>query len=126
MKFLVIVTTSHLSGLNSINQFASHCCIVSRSFCSVFASHASQLIVRYNKQSSANSLAFDEVFLVISLMQIRKRSGSNTVPWGTPDVTSDLEECFPSSTTSCFRFARKSLIQLYRFPRTPYIIDELV
>jgi hypothetical protein len=26
----------------------------------------------------------------------------NTVPWGTSDVTSDLEECFPSSTTSCF------------------------
>jgi hypothetical protein len=38
-------------------------------------------------------------------MKIRKGSGPNTVPWGTSDVTSDLEECFPSSTTSCFRFA---------------------
>jgi hypothetical protein len=59
------------------------------------------------------------VFLVISLMKIRKRSGPNTIHWGTPGVTSDLEECFLSSTTSCFRFVRKSLIQLYRFPRTP-------
>ena len=115
---LVIVMTSHLLGLNSINHSASHCCIVSRSFCSVFAS-ASQLIVQYNKQPAANSLTFDEVFLVISLMKIRKRSGPNTVPWGTSDVTSDLEECFPSSTTSCFRFVRKSLIQLCRFQRTP-------
>jgi hypothetical protein len=32
------------------------------------------------------------MFLVISLMKIRKRSGPNTVPCGTPDVTSDLEE----------------------------------
>jgi hypothetical protein len=54
---------------------------------------ASQLIVRYNKQLATNSLTFDEVFFVISLMKIRKRSGPNTVPWGTPDVTSDLEEC---------------------------------
>jgi hypothetical protein len=32
-------------------------------------------------------------------MKIRKRSGPNTVPWGTPDVTSDLEECFHWSTS---------------------------
>jgi hypothetical protein len=62
------------------------------SFCSVIAS-ASQFIVRYNKQLSTKSLTFDEVFFVISLMKIRKRRGPNTAPWGTPDVTSDLEEC---------------------------------
>jgi hypothetical protein len=45
-----------------------------------------------------SKLAVDEVFFVIWLIKIRKRSGLNTVPRGMPDVTSDLEECFPSST----------------------------
>jgi hypothetical protein len=64
----------------------------------VHVQHAKYL----GKQLATNSLTFDEVFFVISLMKIRKGSGPNTVPWGTSDVTSDLEECFPSSTTSCF------------------------
>jgi hypothetical protein len=45
-----------------------------------------------------SKLAVDEVFFVIWLIKIRKRSSLNTVPHGMPDVTSDLEECFPSST----------------------------
>ena len=45
-----------------------------------------------------SKLAVDEVFFVIWLIKIRKRSGLNTVPHGMPDVTSDLEECSPSST----------------------------
>ena len=52
----------------------------------------SHMVAAYSK------LAVDEVFFVIWLIKIRKRSGLNTVPHGMPDVTSDLEECFPSST----------------------------
>jgi len=45
-----------------------------------------------------SKLAVDEAFFVIWLIKIRKRSGLNTVHRGTPDETSDLEECLPSST----------------------------
>ena len=45
-----------------------------------------------------SKLAVDEAFFVIWLINIRKRSGLNTVPRGTPDVISDLEVRFPSST----------------------------
>jgi hypothetical protein len=48
--------------------------------------------------ASYSKLAVDEVFFVIWLIKIRKRSGLNTVRRDTPDVTSDLEECLPSST----------------------------
>jgi hypothetical protein len=50
------------------------------------------MVVAYSK------LTVDEAFFVIWLIKIRKRSGLITVPRGTPDVISDLEECFPSST----------------------------
>ena len=45
-----------------------------------------------------SKLAVDEAFFVIWLIKIRKRIGLNTARRGTPDVTSDLEECLPSST----------------------------
>ena len=45
-----------------------------------------------------SKLAVDEVFFVIRLIKIRKRIDLNTARRGTPDATSDLEECFPSST----------------------------
>ena len=45
-----------------------------------------------------SKLAVDKAFYVIWLIKIRKRSGLNTARRGTPDITSDLEECLPSST----------------------------
>ena len=45
-----------------------------------------------------SKLAVDKAFFVIWLIKIRKRSGLNMVPRGTPDVTSDFEECFSSNT----------------------------
>jgi hypothetical protein len=51
----VIQMTSHLSGLNNINQSFFHCCKVSRLICNDTASSV-VLMVQYHRQSSAKSL----------------------------------------------------------------------
>ena len=55
-------------------------------------------LVKLNLVAAYSKLAVDEEFFVLWLIKIRKRSGLHTVRRGTSDVTSDLEECFPSST----------------------------
>jgi hypothetical protein len=45
------------------------------------------IIFLYIIHSSAKSLIVDSIFLQKSFTYARNRSGPNTLPWGTPDVT---------------------------------------
>ena len=58
------------------------------SFCKRVQS-TSELIVQYNRTSSAYSLIFEVTFKGISFTKHKKRRGARTVPWGTPDVTTE-------------------------------------
>ena len=61
--------------------------------------------------SSANSLiSADLVYLGMSFMKTRKRSGPRTDPWGTPLVTETASEDSPSTTTLWVRPVRKDWI----------------
>ena len=42
-----------------------------------------------------------------SFMQMRNKIGSNTVPWGTPDVTGTVLEDIPFTTTVCVRLTER-------------------
>ena len=44
-----------------------------------------------------------------SLMKTKKSKGQRTVPCGTPDVTWEVSDVAPSSTTSCFPSLSKDL-----------------
>ena len=57
----------------------------------------------YNKQSSANNLSGDVIFLVMSLIYRRNIRGPSTVPCGTPDETVTEVEDSPLSSTCCVR-----------------------
>ena len=70
--------------------------------------------------SSANIRAFK--LLVTSgrsLIYARNKSGPRTVPWGTSDRTSALDEWQFSRSTCCVRSPRNELIHLLVFPLTP-------
>ena len=58
----------------------------------------------------------------MSLIWIRKNSGPRTVPWGTPDRTLLGLEMQPSTTTNCWRFFRKEVIQSRRGPWIPALL----
>ena len=62
-----------------------------------------------NEVTSANSSAFDDKPLVRSFTYIRKRTGPNTEPWGTPALTSAQGSSFPSSTTFYFLFLKNAI-----------------
>ena len=55
-------------------------------------------MLRYNKQSSAKGRALALTLDGRSLMYARVRSGSSTVPCGTPDVTGTELDYLPSAT----------------------------
>ena len=63
--------------------------------------------------SSAKHLTMECIMqFSMSLMNIRKRMGPRTVPWGTPLMMAARRDKWPSTTTACFRFDRKDSIQL--------------
>ena len=70
----------------------------SKSFCSWMAS-SSELIVLYNRQSSANNRNGELKPSAMSLMYKRNIKGPRTVPWGTPDWTITGSDEAPSKTT---------------------------
>ena len=60
------------------------------------------------------------IFLVISLIKHRNKSGARTVPCGTPDVTGAESLGWPFIITHCDLFKTKSFIQVSKSPRIPY------
>jgi len=65
-----------------------------------------------SKQSSTNMWTVDRTLLGRSFMYTRNNRGPVTVSCGTPDITGDSEDVWPSSTTSWVRPCKKSVIQL--------------
>ena len=89
--FLVIHSRWHLAGWNSISHSFSHTSSLLRSSCSFWQSSI-LVTVRYTTVSLANSLIPECcVYLGISSMYTRKRTGLRTDPWGTPLVTDTAE-----------------------------------
>src|SRR5271170_3684179 len=72
------------------------------SFCKNTLSSA-DLISLYRTQSSANNLTLLLISWVMSFIKMMNRSGPNTLPWGTPDVTLASGESLPSMITCCLR-----------------------
>ena len=75
-------------------------------------------ICLYITQSSANRRTVDDVCSSKSLMKIRKSSGPDTEPWGTPDFTAAASDVSPSTTTLCVRPSKNDLIQFCK----PFVI----
>ena len=71
--------------------------------------------------SSAKSLAVVDWsrLSVISLINIMNKSGPRTLPWGTPLMTSRIEEYVEFKRTVCLRLVRKALIQQRRLSEMP-------
>ena len=90
--------TKHFAVLNPICQSFSHLVNLLMSSCKISQSFT-DFICRYKIQSSANKRTCDLTADGRSLMCIRKSSGPSTVPCGTPDVTGELVDWEPSSTT---------------------------
>ena len=115
----MILMTWHFSGWNFICHIFSHFSSASRSSCSLFAS-ASDLISLYRRQSSAKRR--ESEWLTASgrsLMKAKKSKGPNTVPCGTPEITSAWEDLHPSNSTRCFLWPRKDSIHCSVCPLTP-------
>ena len=73
------------------------------------------------RQSSANNRVWDLTASGRSLMWQRKRSGPNTVPWGTPESTLVWLELHPSTTTCILLSVRKERSQSWMEPLMPYL-----
>jgi len=111
LVFFVKVMASYFDALNSINQSCSQACRLSRSSWSILVSFI-LWISQYSKQSSANIRTVDRTLLGRSLMYTRNNRGPMTMPCGTPDVTGDSEDVWPSSTTSWVHPCQKPVTQL--------------
>ena len=121
LLLLVIRRSSHFCGWNSILLIVSHLWRESRSLCRVALS-SGDLITRYRRLSSANSLRCVpcERSFAISLMYTRNSKGPNTVPCGTPERTGRGDDSEPSTMTVCSRFDKKDFSQARRELLMPY------
>ena len=54
-----------------------------------------------------------------SFIYDKNNRGPRTVPWGTPEITGELEDDWPSMMTFCWREVRKLSIYNLVFPRMP-------
>ena len=66
-----------------------------------------------------NSPSFEQ--LIISFMYIRNNKGPNTLPCGTPNMTSSGSDFSLRHSVNCVRFERYDFIRLLAFPRIPYL-----
>jgi len=116
-----MVITQHLVGLNFINHVFFHCSKVQRSSCSLSQSLCVWM-VPYKIQSSVTKLTTLYFMLAgRSFINIRKRTGPNTIPWGTPEVTAGtFDEVALFTTTIWVLLVRKDVIQMWMFPLIPY------
>ena len=69
-----------MSGLNNISHFKAHL----RSPLNKFADSVKSHTVENDELPSTNNIAEDSKFSERSLIYIKKSSGLNTDPWGTP------------------------------------------
>ena len=77
-------------------------------------------IVRYSKQSSAKSLAWDFTLAGRSFMWHRNNIGPRTVPCGTPEPTVTWCVVWPSSTTCIVLAVRNWVSHACIWPLIPY------
>ena len=120
---LETVMMLHLA-LQSIPQRMDHCSSMSRSFCRETWS-SGLWISRYTRQSSAKRWHLVDGCRTDKrpLMYRRNRSGPSTVPCGTPEVTSELEENCPSMITLCVCPRRNDSIYVRMLPLMPYCLS---
>ena len=91
---------------------SNHRITFSRSFCKRETSF-SQQIGLYTRVSSAKLLIIDLAMQrSISLINMRKRMGPNTVPWGTPLIIRARNDKWPLTMTPYILTERKLSIQL--------------
>ena len=91
----------HLAWWNSMSHSLSYNASLLRSSCSFWQSPI-LVTVRYTIMSSTSSLILEcWVYLGISSMYSRKRTGPRTDPWGTPLVTDRALDSLPSITMFC-------------------------
>ena len=71
------------------------------------------------KQSSANMPILGLTLGGKSFMKAMKSRGPSTLPCGTPEVTGEVSDLKPSSTTCCVLPERKSCIHFSKLPLIP-------
>ena len=98
--------TTQFSGWKAICHYFSQSSSAARSFYRSSVSFPLKMGL-YSWQSSAKRRASELVTSGRSLMKVKKSSGPRTVPCGTPDNTSAVDEAWPSRRTCCSLFLRK-------------------
>lgn len=73
----------------------------------------------YKRLLPANNFSCDDISSSMSLMYSRIQSGTKTVPWGTPDFTTDISLRTPSLATCGVRFTCHASIQARAWPQIP-------
>ena len=107
-----------LEALKSICYIFSHSSNAVRSCCS--RSLSCWFLIGLKRSVSSANIRLFELLVASgrSLIYARNKSGQRTVPWGTPDRTSALDECQFSRSTCCFWSPMNKLIHLLVFPLT--------
>ena len=100
----------HLALLNFSCHLFSYSCSWLRSSWRTLQSWTLTICL-YITPSSTNKRTVDDECSVKSLMKIRKSSGPNTEPWGTPDFTSAASDISPFTTTLCVHPSKNDVIQ---------------
>ena len=78
------------------------------------------LMVRYNRQSSANSRTDELTQSGRSLMWHKNMIGPKTVPWGTPESTDVSLDFSPSTIVLIILVVRKLVSHVWMLPWIPY------
>ena len=107
----------HLALLNFSCHLSPHSCSWLRSSWRTLQSWTLANCL-YITQSSANRRTVDDVCSAKSLLKIRKSSGPNTEPCGTPDFTAAASDVSPSTTPLCVRLSKNDLIKFCK----PFVI----
>ena len=110
--------TLHFDGLKFICHLYCHCSNLRKSSWILFPS-VSLEIIPYNRASSAKSLTGEFRPSGRSFTYNKNSNGPKTVPWGTPDVTQEGDDVFPSQTTVCCRPIKNEVNQSSKVPRIP-------
>ena len=107
-----------LSILSAKNDLLSLLCRV-RSLFKLLAVLSGTLTVDIRDVSSANNLGLHWRLSDKSLMYFRNKSGTNIELWGTKSLILAQDELWPSRTTLCFLFLKKSVKRFNKFPEIP-------